>query len=175
MRLEAGDFPLVELTAPEVVVAEAETEVEIDPEASPRERRILLELAGLGLRRETLGRRFVDPERVDEVREGSMGAVDMVQILGLPGIRVRTLERGERCVYSSRNMRSPTSLRGSDDPACALLVLDGVPVEMSRMETVPAETVSAMAYLRSSEAGARFGTGTDGGVLLVWTLRGGGP
>ena len=43
-----------------------------DPDTDPEEARLLRELASLGIRPETLGRRFAGPDRVEEYRDGAM-------------------------------------------------------------------------------------------------------
>lgn len=182
LRLRADEFPTLRLQAPATTVAEspapegdvsdaAATRGDAADDPTGREARILQELANLGLRRETLGRRFAGPDEVEERRQGSMDAVDLVRVLGLPGIRVRRDRSGQLCIYSSRNVRGSRS-GGTPEPVCAAIVLDGVPSDIRQLQSVPGESVAALAYLRPGEAGARFGGGTAGGVMVVWTLRG---
>lgn len=177
MRLRPDRFPVVELRGPgPAVVTEAEHVTYESEDGAPTavERRIDQELEGLGIRRESLGRRFVGPERVAEHRQGSRNAVDMVRVLGLPGIRVGNDDQGGvPCIYASRNVR-PSLSGSSAQLVCAAIVVDGLPGEIHHLQTLPAEAVAAMAFLRAGEAGARFGTGTSGGVLVVWTARGAG-
>ena len=101
-----------------------------------------------------------------------MSAVDLVRALRIPRIQVRTLDTGELCIMPQRDSRIGLSA-GSSQPACAAVVLDGTPSDTRQLEGIPGETVGAIAYLRPSEAGARFGTGTTAGALVVWTRRGG--
>lgn len=171
---DRGSLPRVELDLPEPEEVEAAAELPaaelgIDGSTSAEEARLLRELAVLGIRRETLGRRFVGPEEVEEQRAGSMDALDMIGVVGIPGVRVRILaSTDEPCIYSRRNVKSSFS-GGVPEPICAAVILDGVPANVRRLESVPGSSVAAFAYLRPSEAGARLGSGTDGGALLVWT------
>ncbi len=128
-------------------------------------------LEELGVRREVLGRRFAGPERLDELVDRAADALDMIRLLGMPGIRVVQLPEG-LCVFSRRSQGM--SLRGSpQDPVCAHVVVDGLPSDAPRLQSLPGPSVLALLYLRPAEAGARFGSGSEGGVLVVFTRRGG--
>ena len=64
---------------------------------------------------------------------------------------------------SSPTMENPA-------PAMPVLYMDGVRMgDLSQMETVRAEEVEQMEYLYPSEATNRFGTGHQGGAILVTT------
>ena len=55
-------------------------------------------------------------------------------------------------------------------PAMPILYMDGVRIgDVSQLETVRAEEVEQMEYLYPSEATNRFGTGHQGGAILVTT------
>jgi len=128
-------------------------------------------LEELGVRRGVLGRRYAGPERLEELVDRATDALDLIRLLSMPGIRVARLPDG-LCVFSRRSQG--TSLRRSpQDPVCAHVVVDGLPSQAARLQSLPGPSVLALLYLRPAEAGARFGSGSEGGVVVVWTRRGG--
>jgi hypothetical protein len=193
VRLREGVFPTLELEAPDrvamaeagegdasrgsVTILEGPGEAGGAGEAGPRPaggeaERVVAELSNLGLRREALGRRFLGPAEMEELRNSSMDALDLVRVAGLPGIRVERLRpSNELCIHSRRNMQAGFSSGGAE-PICASVFIDGVPADVERLAAVPGESLAGLAYLRPGEAGARFGSGTAGGVLVVWTRSG---
>jgi hypothetical protein len=172
-RLRARRIASLELTPPST---ETGTPVyELSPITVAVERARSELLAEVGVRTNELGRRFMSREDFEEDMARAQDAVDLIRIRNIPNVRVTRLDGGTPCVYSTRYTRQS----GGEGPTqqCALVVIDGVtiPPEAAggRVAILSPDQIAAMAFLRPSEAGARFGTGSAGGVLFIWTHQGG--
>ena len=67
--------------------------------------------------------------------------------------------------------RGPTSLRNPGRSAIVVYVDDVRLGGVEYLETLRAASVASMEYLDGSEASVRFGTGHEGGAILVRTPR----
>lgn len=167
----AGRMASVELEPP--TAATATPVYELTPITVAVERARSSLLSEVGVRANELGRRFMSREDFEEDIPRAQDAVDLIRIRNIPNVRVTRLDGGTPCVYSTRYTRAspqgPTQL-------CALVIIDGVviPPESAggRVAILAPDQIAAMAFLRPSEAGARFGTGSAGGVLFIWTHQG---
>lgn len=172
-RVQGRRIATLELAAPS---AETGTPVyELTPITVAVERARSELLNEVGVRTNELGRRFMTREDFEEDLPRAQDAVDLIRIRNIPNVRVTRLDGGTPCVYSTRYTRQS----GAEGPTqqCALVVIDGVtiPPEAAggRVAILSPDQIAAMAFLRPSEAGARFGTGSAGGVLFIWTHQGG--
>ncbi len=88
----------------------------------------------------------------------------------VPGVQVRNRGAGTTCL----EFRGPSSLQrdreGCRSPA---VYMDGVPVmaPATLYAQLPPETIERMEFLSPAEAGARYGTGSMFGVLLIESRR----
>ncbi|MBL8989275.1 MAG: hypothetical protein JNJ80_23570 [Gemmatimonadetes bacterium] len=65
--------------------------------------------------------------------------------------------------------RGPTST-GSRAVPLARVVVDGTPRgEVDLLKQIPAMTIREVRYLKATDASVQFGTGYDGGAILVFT------
>lgn len=98
--------------------------------------------------------------------------LNVAEILGkyVPGLNVRRQGGGTVCL----EYRGPSSLQ-RDRQGCRspLVYMDGVPVmaPTTLYAQLPPETIQRMEFLSPAEAGARYGTGSMFGVLLIETRR----
>lgn len=141
------------------------------------------EVRGLGVP-ETSTRSYVlDPARVDSLR-GRVGDVEgLLRRLNAPGLRVRELVDNRNpvdrslCVEMARGGASRRSLSSpSQGPRCRMVQVrvDGMMVGNPRhyLEQLNVETIERVELIPAIEAGARFGTGSANGVLLIYTRQG---
>lgn len=118
-------------------------------------------LAPYGLRREELGRRWIDRETIDAMEmPGSAG--DVVAWQGLAGVAVDYVDgaNGALCVR----------LRASG--RCAITFLNGVHIDSVTAQSLDPHSLEAVAVLRPYEAAQFFGTLAPGGAVLLWTRSG---
>lgn len=170
-RVRGPRIATLELAAPS---ADTVTPVyELTPITVAVERARSSLLSEVGVRSNELGRRFMSREDFEEDIPRAQDAVDLIRIRNIPNVRVTRLDGGTPCVYSTRY-----TTQKSQGPTqhCALVVIDGVviPPESAggRVAILAPEQIAAMAFLRAAEAGPRFGTGSQGGVLFIWTHQG---
>lgn len=171
-RVRGRRIATLDLTPPN---AETGTPVyELSPITVAVERARSALLNEVGVRTNELGRRFMSREDFEDDIPRAQDAVDLIRIRNIPNVRVARLGGGTPCVYSTRYTRP--SGGGGPTQQCALVVIDGVPIPPEsaggRVAILSPDQIAAMAFLRASEAGARFGTGSAGGVLFIWTHQG---
>ena len=171
-RLREGALEEVDVRLPEGALMQAQAEVEDAMELPGLtvevRRQVDRDLMDVGVQRAQLGRRFVGPDDLAEHRVGASHVGQLIERQHIPGVRIRWNE-DIACVYSGRYTESDENAGGAMVQLCARLVLDGIPVHASVLRMLQPEQVAAMAFLRSSEAGARWGTRTGGGILFIWT------
>ncbi len=131
-------------------------------------------LMAVGVRPEEIGRRFIGYEKIRAALPGATNAAELLERQHLPNVGWMRAEDGRLCVYSGRSQS--IAFDGLPKIICAKVVIDGIPSDGRSLANLNPDNVAAMAFLRSSEAGARFGTdsrgASEGGVLFIWTLQG---
>lgn len=116
----------------------------------------------------------------EEIRGYEDTAMSLVELLTarVPGVRItRSGVVGQPTCLEFRGARSGNFIRGlsSSDPGCNSpeVYLDGVLVHnpATLYATLPIETIENIEVVQPSEAGARFGTGSLWGALIIETRR----
>lgn len=116
----------------------------------------------------------------EEIRRYEETAMSLVELLTaqVPGIRItRSGVVGQPTCVEFRGARAGNFMRGlgSSDPGCNSpeVYLDGVLVRnpATLYATLPIETIENIEVVQPSEAGARFGTGSLWGALVIETRR----
>lgn len=165
-EMEIGTAPLritVEVTQEEIVLAPLVVEAMSRAE---RERR------GEGRQLNRISR--------DEIRRYENTSVSLVELLSarVPGVHItRSGVVGQPTCLEFRGARSGNFIRGlgSSDPGCNSpeVYLDGVLIHnpATLYATLPIETIENIEVVQPSEAGARFGTGSMWGALIIETRR----
>lgn len=112
----------------------------------------------------------------EQILAGGNASLNAAEILRrhVPGVRIRGQGGGTICL----EYRGASSV-GGDRTGCRspAVYLDGVPVgsPTTLFASLPAETIERMEFISPVEAGARYGTGSMFGVLLIETRRPGRP
>ena len=116
-------------------------------------------------------------EQIRRYEETSMGVVDVLTSL-VPGVRItRSGVVGQPVCLEFRGARAGNFIRGlgSTDPGCNSpeVYLDGVLVynPSTLYATLPLETIENIEVVPPSEAGARFGSGSMWGALIINTRK----
>ncbi len=116
-------------------------------------------------------------EEIQAYEDTSMRLVDVLTAR-VPGVRTtRSGVVGQPICLEFRGARSGNFIRGlgSTDPGCNSpeVYLDGVRVHgpATLYATLPIETIETIEVVPPSEAGARFGTGSLWGALLIETRK----
>lgn len=116
----------------------------------------------------------------EEIQRYEETALTLVELLTaqVPGIRIsRSGVVGQPTCVEFRGARAGNFIRGlgSSDPGCNSpeVYLDGVLVRnpATLYATLPIETIENIEVVQPSEAGARFGTGSLWGALVIETRR----
>ncbi len=153
-------------------IAIAQREIVLAPlvvEATSREER---ERRGAGRQLNRISR--------EEIRRYENTAMSLVQLLSaqVPGVHItRSGVVGQPTCLEFRGARAGNFIRGlgSTDPGCNSpeVYLDGVLVNnpATLYATLPIETIESIEVVQPSEAGARFGTGSLWGALIIETRR----
>ena len=130
------------------------------------ERRQIRDTQVMGLNLKTLGTHMITPSEVANASRGARTYLDEIRS-GLPaGVMIN--ERS-RCVGANRGrLFNGTSM-------CAMVYVDGVRVDDTDtvIELVSPGQLDHAIYINAADAGVRFGTGSSGGVLLLFTKFGG--
>jgi hypothetical protein len=177
-RVELAEGEIPEVVLPLTAGEGFEAPVELEGLTVEVSARVREDLMDIGIRRETLGRRFVSTDDIQENIDGATDAAHLILRQHIPGVRVR-MDGDYDCVYSLTRGGTLDPSSGLRRQFCAQLVVDGIPADASVLQLIKPEMIAAMAFLNPNEAGARFPgmnpaapQGTFGGVLYIWT-RGG--
>ncbi len=123
-------------------------------------------LQPLGFTPAALGRRWIDRADIERMPLPA-GPGEVVKWMAPVGVWVDQSNGGgpfdELCVQFLRNGRA----------GCALVVLNGVPIDIGEAQGIDPQAIEAMALLRPAEAVTFYGTQAGNGVVLIWTRRGG--
>lgn len=110
-----------------------------------------------------------EPE-ANPLTDGAFSIEDVLR--RVRGIRVRG-QGGNLCVEPSRGGGDLDTVRGS----CAwpMIILNGIqaPYPQDALIALSVEDIEEMEFVTPSQAGARYGTGSSNGVLIIRTYRGG--
>ncbi len=132
-----------------------------------------------GRERRAAGRQLnrVSREEIQRYEDTAMTLVELLTAQ-VPGVRItRSGVVGQPTCVEFRGARSGNFIRGlsSSDPGCNSpeVYLDGVLVRnpATLYATLPIETIENIEVVQPSEAGARFGTGSLWGALIIETRR----
>ncbi len=161
MLLEIGEEsspPLTIELEPEPVALRG-LEVEVEREAE--------EFLGLfGHTPESLGERWISREQIMAMPlySGPFGVINRVAQQSLAGTRMDHRSPGELCVM----------MRGRSRPeACAMVILNGVPVDRSIAQSITPSDLAGIALIPPVDATTFYGTRGVNGVVMMWTRRGG--
>ena len=112
-------------------------------------------------RRSSISSRMVSREDIAELRMESSHALDIV-LRAIPALELR----GGGCLTNRRG-----SDRVSGGCTSVMLVVDGLPQAQPEnyLTGVRGGEISSIEYIPPNEAGARYGTGSAGGVILLRT------
>lgn len=96
-------------------------------------------------------------EEIEQIRADATDAYDIVKRLRPQFLR-------------SRGANSFGNAAGGRSAAVPKLVVDGAPVgDITLLSQIPAITVREIRYLNGGDATTQYGTGYDGGAVLVFT------
>ncbi len=118
----------------------------------------------------------------DVIRRYENTAMSLVELLSarVPGVQItRSGVVGQPTCLEFRGARAGNFIRGlgSSDPGCNSpeVYLDGVlvPNPANLYATLPIEAIESVEVVQPSEAGARFGSGSMWGALIIETRRSG--
>ena len=147
-------------------------EIEADPimlpgieVVAPRERRLEERL------KEGASVAVVSREQIAKREESARHIGDL--LVGIPGLRVSQPTGGVLCVESRRSATIRGTSQRSPCRAPVLVWLDGTPLadpEYTLMNLRPRD-IERVEFINGLVAGARYGTGSANGVLLVETRR----
>jgi hypothetical protein len=133
--------------------------VEVESAQRALERR---RLALFGTSPERLGSRFIGRATLDSLTYAGGDPGVAIQARGIPGVRVAQEQRTGRdpllCVMAVR-ARTP----------CAIIVLDGVPIDPRTALALDFRDLEGIAVLRPQMAMVRFGEDGRGGAVLLWS------
>jgi hypothetical protein len=133
--------------------------VEVEDAQRARARR---RLALFGTSPERLGRRWIGRATLDSLTYAGGDPGVAIQAQGIPGVRVAQEQRTGRdpllCVMAVR-ARTP----------CAIIVLDGVPIDPRTALALDFRDLEGIAVLRPQAAMVRFGEEGRGGAVILWS------
>ena len=165
-ELELGTEPL------RLTISVAAEEISLDPLVVEGMSRGEQERRGAGRQLNRISR-----EEIRGYEDTSMSLVELLTVR-VPGVRIsRSGVVGQPTCLEFRGARSGNFIRGlsSSDPGCNSpeVYLDGVLVHnpATLYATLPIETIENIEVVQPSEAGARFGTGSLWGALIIETRR----
>lgn len=126
-------------------------------------------LQPLGLRTETLGKRWIDRAFMDSVQV-KMDVGDIIRRKAPPGVYVlgeaqRRMNAPFLCIQLQRG-------RGLGKPRCAMVVVDGVPIDPDHAAILDPDAFEAIAILNPAEAATIWGSLAGAGAVLMWSRRG---
>jgi len=159
-----GEAPLELMLSPAPIGLEG-LEVSVEEDISE-------ELSMMGITPASLGNRWIDRQRIEEIPvKRDIGTIlEKTAQSGIDILRPENLTPGSDdmglCVTMSRT-------RNMGRGRCAVIVLNGVRIAGPQALSIDPNTIESMALLGPIEGAVQYGTDGGGGVLLVWTRRGG--
>lgn len=168
LRVEPGVSLSVSVRLASDVVPVEPLRVEVEREGRER-------VQGLGVPEAATRAYVLSTAEVDSLR-GSVGSVEsLLRRMRVPGLSVRELVNERNPVDRSLCVELARQ-RGGRNPRCNMVQVrvDGALVAepMTYLENLDVESVERVELIPPTEAGARFGTGSETGVLLVYTRQG---
>lgn len=145
----------------------------LSPALIKAERRRIVDMRALGLNLKAIGTHPITPSEIEVWSRGAHTYVDAIRNGLPPDVLIgasmnRDGTPGAPCVGKVQH--------GYGSNACAMVIVDGVRIDDpdSVIDLVQPEWLDHAIFIRPADgAGMRFGTGADGGVLLLFTKFGG--
>lgn len=119
----------------------------------------------LGMNLRALGGRLLTSEWIETRRRGASSVGTFIRWSNVPGVSVIHGHFDTECVQMVRGRMSAEQTKES----CAVVYVDGVRYPRDRLRDIDPDFVEEILLLRPSEAGVLFGTGSEGGVVLIYT------
>ena len=139
--------------------------VRLTPVVIEAEKRGIREQRVMGLNLKTLSTYIITPSEIEVASRGARNYLDAIRVALPAGV---TVWEERKCLTMPR----AAGFRGR---SCAMVIVDGVPLQdpAGALDMVQPQWLDHAIFLRATDAGMRFGTGSEGGVLLLFTKFGG--
>lgn len=115
----------------------------------------------LGMSFRAMGAQIITPSELDAFRGGERDYLDLLQWVLPPAFAVRTLDAAfaTRCVTLIRAQR------------CSLVFVDNMRMAdaATAIAVTPPEQIHHVVVVRPADAGVLFGTGSEAGVIMIFT------
>lgn len=160
-------------SAPFELLARRIYRLDLDLEATPldlapvdvvaRSRPARRSVFGMDLR--AFGGRLLTSEWIASRRAGAASVGTFIRWSNVPGVSVSRGQFGTECVRMARGRLSADQIT---EP-CAMVYVDGVRYRRDRLRDLDPNAVEEILLMRPGEAGVLFGTGSEGGVVIIYT------
>jgi len=151
LRLEPTDTTTVRITLERAATL-------MDPVLVAAQRDTVRQSTVFGINLKAAGGYVITPVEVDRVSMGARDVADMLQRQAVPGVRI---DQSRRCLMARLASR------------CLPFVIDGqlYPDGTALQDVIVPEVIDYMVFLRGTEAGVRWGSIGQNGILLIATRR----
>lgn len=161
---QSAPFDLLSLRTYQLTLELEATPLDLEPvEVTVRSRPSGRSVLGMDAR--AFGGRLLTSEWIETRRAGASSVGTFLRWSNVPGVAVIRGEFGTECVQMVRGRMTSDQMT---EP-CASVYVDGVRYPRDRLRDLDPNTVEEIVLLKPSEAGVLFGTGSEGGVVLIYT------